>query len=62
MHTYNHTKGRAQAHTARGTGSYYFCVISLASGMHGGIGSFPMQRASKRCVVRLSNKVAQTRR
>lgn len=35
MHTYNHTKGRAQAHTARGTGSYYFCVISLASGMHG---------------------------
>lgn len=46
MHTYNHTKGRAQAHTARGTGSYYFCVISLASGMHGVKGSLLMQRAS----------------
>lgn len=62
MHTYNHTKGRAQAHTARGTGSYYFCVISLASGMHDVKGSLLMQRASQRCVVRLSNKVAQTRR
>lgn len=45
-YTHVDTQGDMNTHTAAGTSSYYFCVISLVSRMHDGIGCLLMQRAS----------------
>lgn len=47
IHTLKETRTHTLlTHTAGGMSSYYFCVISLVSRMHGGIGCLLMQRAS----------------